>query len=61
MKNKTIIVIVITIIFVLLLYFLGFKKTSTSSMNLYTFNISTKYFMLIILGYVLVLFLALKK
>ena len=61
MKNKTIIVIVVTIIFMLLLYFFGFKKTSTDNMSLYSFKLNSKYLILMILGYILVLYLALRK
>lgn len=59
--NKYVLTIIITAIFLLCLYFIGFEKISSKNMNWYSFKLNTKYFLSIILIYIVTLYIVLKN
>ncbi len=59
--NKKYILLIFTFILVVLLYFFGFQKTSTLTMDWKSFKLKTAYFVGFILLYLLAIYILYKK
>ncbi len=59
--KKTYILIILSVMLVVLLYFFGFQKTSTLTMDWKSFKLKTVYFLALILSYIISVYFLYKK
>lgn len=59
--KKIIFVIILTIVCLLAVYFISFKKTSSPNIDWFSFKVKTKYLILFITIYLIALYCIIKK